>query len=358
MAVSKTFFGLRSGSTKNLTFSVVDGKQVTRERVSKVKNPKTGAQSLQRMKLAPAARFYRAFESILSHSFEGYAYGNRNRQRFTQLALLRQDGPFMAKDNVQVPISAYQISDGSLPSVEFAFMGSQNRWHFPDVNVKDAKVSSVSKSLLALGKYQVGDQFTTLLVEEGGKCSFSRFIISMDDDSTVDLWSLDKNSLVIDANSKTYAVGVIVSRKVGNSWLRSKAFMQIGHDANGADDNINNLSGAVKSFGALERDADGVSKWYLNHGSWFNGVIRPVASSLGTFMIGVPSDGSEFVIFTTTGDEDGFLINGSKVASTHKGSEVKDVYLVHHPFAKWGVSAGTGALNPAAPKPDPNNPNP
>lgn len=357
MAVSKTFFGLRSGSTKNLTFSVVDGKQVTRERVSKVKNPKTGAQSLQRMKLAPAARFYRAFESILSHSFEGYAYGNRNRQRFMQLALLRQDGPFMAKDNVQVPISAYQISDGSLPSVECAF-ASQNRWHFPDVIVKDAKVSSVSKSLLAHGKYQVGDQFTTLLVEEGGKCSFSRFILSMDDDSTVDLWSFDKNTLVIDTKNKTYAVGVIVSRKVGNSWLRSKAFMQISHDANDADDNINNLSGAVKSFGALERDAEGVSKWYLNHGSWFNGVIMPVASSLGTFMIGVPSDGSDFVIFTTTGDKDGFLIIGNKVASTHKGSEVEDSYLVSHPFAKWGVGSGTGSLNPAAPKPDPNNPNP
>lgn len=354
MATSKTFFGLRSGSTKNLTFSVMNGKQVTRERVSNVKNPKTGAQSLQRMKLAPAARFYRAFESILSHSFEGYAYGNRNRQRFMQLALLRQDGPFMAKDNVRIPLSKYQISDGSLPSVEFGYLTTKLRWEMGSVEVSDTKVSSVSKALLSLGMYQVGDQFTTLLVEDSGACRFSRFILSMDDDSTVDLWSVSAGKLVIDAKGSTCAVGVIVSRKVGNTWQRSKSFMQFSGDDSKVDDNINNLSGAVKSFGALERDAEGVSKWYLNHGSWFNGVIRAIESSLGTFMIGVPSDGSDFVIFTTTGDENGFLINKNKVASKHTGKEVKDVYLVNHPYAKWGVSAGS--LNPATPKPDPNNP--
>lgn len=356
MAVSKTFFGLRSGSTKNLTFSVVDGKQITRERVSKVKNPKTGAQSLQRMKLAPAARFYRAFENILSHSFEGYAYGNPNRQRFMQLAMLRQDGPFMAKDNIKIPLSRYQISDGSLPPVSCSYMGS---YFFVSVGTKlvDAKVSTVSKALLASGSYQVGDQFTTLIVTEKGECKFSRFVLSLDDTSGIDFWNVMEDGLHMRCGVAC-AVGVIVSRRVGSAWLRSKSFMTYGGSPDKDNDNLEAISGAVKSFGALERDAEGVSKWYLNHGSWFNGVVRPVNSSLGTFMIGVPSDGSEFVIFTTTGDKDGFLINGNKVASTHKGSEVADVYLVNHPFAKWGVGSGTGSLNPAAPKPDPNNPNP
>lgn len=356
MAVSKTFFGLRSGSTKNLTFSVVDGKQVTRERVSRVKNPKTGAQSLQRMKLAPAARFYRAFESILSHSFEGYAYGSRNRQRFMQLALLRQDGPFMAKENVKIPLSRYQISDGSLPPVSCSYANSY--FHVETgTKLKDAKVSTVSKALVASGSYQVGDQFTTLLVTEKGECKYSRFILSLDDTSGIDMWMVSGSAMVMQVDVAC-AVGVIVSRKVGSAWLRSKAFMQIGGEEHVSDDDINNLSGAVKSFGALERDADSVSKWYLNHGSWFNGVIKAVDSTLGKFMIGLPSDGSSFVIFTTTGDESGFLISDKKVASKHTGKEVKDVNLAGHPYAKWGVDSGTGTLNPAAPKPDPNNPNP
>lgn len=33
MAKSSTYFGLRRGSTKSLTFSVADGKQITKDRV-------------------------------------------------------------------------------------------------------------------------------------------------------------------------------------------------------------------------------------------------------------------------------------------------------------------------------------
>ena len=41
MAQSKGFFGRRKGSTKSLTFSVLDGKQITKDRVYDVKNPRT-----------------------------------------------------------------------------------------------------------------------------------------------------------------------------------------------------------------------------------------------------------------------------------------------------------------------------
>jgi outer membrane protein assembly factor BamA len=58
MAQSKSFFGLRRGSTKSLTFQVFEGKQVTKDRVYNVKNPQTDGQILQRMKLSPAQIFY------------------------------------------------------------------------------------------------------------------------------------------------------------------------------------------------------------------------------------------------------------------------------------------------------------
>ena len=48
MAKSKSFFGLRRGSTKSLTFQVLDGVQITKDRVSEVKNPRSVSQMKQR----------------------------------------------------------------------------------------------------------------------------------------------------------------------------------------------------------------------------------------------------------------------------------------------------------------------
>lgn len=85
MAQSKSFFGLRKGSTKSLTFSVLNGKQVTKDRVVGGKNPRSQAQMVQRMCMATASAAYAAMKQIVDHSFEGYAYGADNMSRFISL---------------------------------------------------------------------------------------------------------------------------------------------------------------------------------------------------------------------------------------------------------------------------------
>lgn len=85
MAQSKSFFGLRKGSTKSLTFSVLNGKQVTKDRVVGGKNPRSQAQMVQRMCMATASAAYAAMKQIVDHSFEGYAYGADNMARFISL---------------------------------------------------------------------------------------------------------------------------------------------------------------------------------------------------------------------------------------------------------------------------------
>lgn len=85
MAQSKSFFGLRKGSTKSLTFSVLNGKQVTKDRVVGGKNPRSQAQMIQRMCMATASAGYAAMKQIVDHSFEGYAYGADNMSRFISL---------------------------------------------------------------------------------------------------------------------------------------------------------------------------------------------------------------------------------------------------------------------------------
>lgn len=85
MAKSKSFFGLRRGSTKTLTFSVFNGKQVTKDRVELVKNPRSLAQMQQRLAMATASAAYAHMKEIVDHSFEGVAYGLNNMSEFIKL---------------------------------------------------------------------------------------------------------------------------------------------------------------------------------------------------------------------------------------------------------------------------------
>ena len=85
MAKSNSFFGLRRGSTKSLTFAVNDGMQITKDRVTEVKNPRSKAQMAQRCLLKTISLAYSGMKSILDHSFEGIPYGARSMRHFQSL---------------------------------------------------------------------------------------------------------------------------------------------------------------------------------------------------------------------------------------------------------------------------------
>ena len=87
MAKSKSFFGLRTGSTKSLTFSVYRGTQVTKDRVTRVANPRTIAQMQQRAKVPLVAAARVALAGLVDHSFEGVPYGQASLQNFSSLNL-------------------------------------------------------------------------------------------------------------------------------------------------------------------------------------------------------------------------------------------------------------------------------
>ena len=116
MAKSSSFFGLRRGSTKSLTFQVVDGKQVTKDRVTYVKNPRSYAQATQRSKMAAVADAYRALSTICDHSFESVAYGPASRREFMSLNLARAIKP--EPKGFSLPIGVgLQVSKGTLADV-------------------------------------------------------------------------------------------------------------------------------------------------------------------------------------------------------------------------------------------------
>ena len=87
MAKSKSFFGLRSGSTKSLTFQVYRGEQITKDRVYRVANPRTEAQMKQRAIIPIVAASRAMLKGLVDHSFEGVNYGNESLKKFSELNL-------------------------------------------------------------------------------------------------------------------------------------------------------------------------------------------------------------------------------------------------------------------------------
>lgn len=87
MAKSKSFFGLRTGSTKSLTFQVYRGQQVTKDRVYRISNPRTEAQMRQRAIIPIVAASRVALKGLVDHSFEGVNYGNDSLKKFSEINL-------------------------------------------------------------------------------------------------------------------------------------------------------------------------------------------------------------------------------------------------------------------------------
>lgn len=84
MAKSKSFFGLRTGSTKSLTFQVYRGEQITKDRVYRVSNPRSEAQMTQRALIPIVAAARSALKGLVDHSFEGVAYGEASLREFSK----------------------------------------------------------------------------------------------------------------------------------------------------------------------------------------------------------------------------------------------------------------------------------
>ena len=117
MAKSKSFFGLRTGSTKSLTFQTYRGLQVTKDRVTSVSNPQSVAQMDQRLLLPMVANARARLAGLIDHSFEGVPYGYQSLQKFSSMNL--QKGALTVTSYVPKGLSDpgranFIIADGSL----------------------------------------------------------------------------------------------------------------------------------------------------------------------------------------------------------------------------------------------------
>lgn len=117
MARSKSFFGLRTGSTKSLTFQVYRGQQITKDRVTRVANPRTVAQMQQRAKVSLVAAARSALKGLVDHSWEGVPYGEQSLRTFSSKNLSAGALKVYSYSSPDAPspgIAEYQVSQGSL----------------------------------------------------------------------------------------------------------------------------------------------------------------------------------------------------------------------------------------------------
>lgn len=156
MAISKSFFGLRRKSTKSLTFSVLNGKQITKDRVSAVKNPKSEAQAMQRMRFALLSVNLAAYRPILERSVESVNYGNESVQYIMKKNMKNWKLQGYRKDSGFQPADM-QLSFGSLPSLEWV---SNAESQFVTTTVLDSVQNSTVKGFREGMGAQIGDQLT------------------------------------------------------------------------------------------------------------------------------------------------------------------------------------------------------
>lgn len=254
MAKSSSFFGLRRGSTKSLTFSVMDGRQITKDRVTEVKNPRTIMQMNQRCLIKTISLAYSSMKSIVDHSFEGYTYGSQSMRRFSSVNFPLVKAASYAAQSVfgfasykdSTPnMGQFKISEGSLSAPqENAFVVS-----FADNKMNLAVASeatNVEQLISALGVTK-GDIVTTCALVQD-KDMNARFVwvrliipasaaaladVQVESNAPTSVTAKNGISVAVqftsDAgiNAESAALyGVIRSQKATSGYKRSTAFLR------------------------------------------------------------------------------------------------------------------------------------
>lgn len=266
MAKSPSFFGLRRGSTKTLTFSVDKGQQITKDRVQGGRNPRTPEQMAQRMCMATASAAYAQMKQIVDHSFEGVVYGSQTMAEFIRVnaALIRDNYLNQGEDFSYNPyrhrfvyFGKYQMSRGTAKPVtpkDSSYLIQQgDEQILAAFQAPGLTTGFTPKQFIDAYGLKVGDMATMLFLYEGdanGDALFGfvrlRVNASGTDELTAanfnDYFTVESNlpittpsivnggfSVVVTAADMVDGGGIarciVHSLKAASGWLRSTEFM-------------------------------------------------------------------------------------------------------------------------------------
>ena len=334
MATSLTggAFGFLRKSIGSVTYrtstAALDGKkrQVASLKPTTVKNPNTVAQIMQRMKMAPAAKFFDALSEILDHSWEGVPYGTKSRLEFMRRAMKNEPAIYVPYGYNKLAPGEFEVSAGTLPSLPWRKEAEINAdsVYVPAMTEDSAFNEGMVQTLINEG-IAVGDQitFAGIYKEKGTyNVALNRIIVGVGNK-----WELgreDDETLIgkgIKAAPSLAACAVIVSRgKEASTAKRSnEKMLLIGEYKKLLS--LEAMNAAIASYQTQTAYNSLNSDWYLNQGSNqpYNGrivagniAVTPTGgqSTVVTAAIAQHVDNGQIqqALFTVDGSAEGALI--------------------------------------------------
>ncbi len=309
-----------AGKVGNKTYYQRDGKTIARIVVTP-KNPKTDAQTLQRILVKVVGMVYAMLKAICNHSFEGFSNGAKCAERFRSLNLrylrerataLQQSGQSLSQfyqfaplqSNKCTPFAAI-IAQGHLSEISVAisaeeghvaYVNSPGSTYADFVNAwglqRGDQVTFVTVQKRE-GKYEVnyariilnprnadgsGAPMTTEIVDSQGSFPCSNWKNQLNF-STFE-FDTDHFNFVLGRGGDVVAAGIIVSRKdKSGDWFRSNCQLVLNEAGFGSD--LCSLAEAVeKSYTTADIDME--SEYYLNNaGAGGTGTTGDVTPSGG-----------------------------------------------------------------------------
>ena len=288
----------------------------------RVKNPKTNAQTVQRILMKVVVMAYVMLKDICNHSFEGFTNGLQCMNKFKKLNLkylrerastLQALGQSLSQFFQFIPLQSEKwspyaiiISQGHLPEIDVAIDATQGHV---------AYVNSPSRSyadLINTWGLQRGDQLTFVTVQkrqgkyevnyarivlnprnaDGSGAPMTTEIVNSEGEFPCSNWKnhlnfssfefdTDHFNFVLGRGGDVVAAGIIVSRKDrSGGWFRSNCQLVLNEAGFGSD--LCSLAQAVEhSYAAYDIDLE--SEFYLNNAG---------TSGTGTTEDSTPSGGS------------------------------------------------------------------
>lgn len=318
MATSLTggAFGFLRKSIGSITYrtstSALDGKkrQVASLKPTSVKNPNTVAQILQRMKMAPAAKFFDALSGILDHSWEGVPYGAKSRLEFMRRAMKNDPAVYVPYGYKSVAPGEYEISAGSLPSLPwrvstFIDVPEDAELYF---NTDGTPLDNNNVQRLANAGVQVGDQITFVaLIENNGvyESFLSRLIVgvgnSFDNPTSDEMRVYNVGTFVSVPSMAAFAFIISRGSDAATAKRSNEKMLLYGEYRNLLS--LEAMNAAIASYQTKTSYNSLNSDWYLNQGSGqaFNGQI--VAGNIAV----TPTGGQSTVVTAAIAQQ---LVNG------------------------------------------------
>lgn len=143
MAILKGIVSRLTGSAGNLTFRRQGGATILSEKNTNVTNTRTAAQQKHRMKWANVIQMYKGISPLLNQAFENKPARVSDYNMFTKLNLQREP-VYLTKAEVTAGacvVAPYQISLGSLPSIEVEGTGADG---VTDISLGDLTISGTT----------------------------------------------------------------------------------------------------------------------------------------------------------------------------------------------------------------------